>query len=993
MDLPITTLALIAVFCPLVLSLATLLLPRSAILARTLVSIAAAVISVAALVTIMVTQGFNLPTVAVPFVPTLDISFAFRFDQLGQFFALLVAGMGIFINIYARGYFGRDRDELYRFYPTNGFFMTAMVGVVLSDNLLCLLIFWEMTAISSFLLIGWDREDKTAVKLAMQAFITTALGGLALMAGLILLGLATDEWTISGVLASDLSQVNKGLLNAAFLCMFVGAAAKSAQWPFHYWLPGAMAAPTPVSAYLHSATMVKAGVYLCARLYPAFRHLEIWPYVLIGIGTLTMVMGAYLALRSTDLKKIFAYTTVSQLALFICAYGLGTFDHTSHTDHHAFAPVDGASIVLVSEHNPPIESAADEHAAPASQENMIWPIVQIMNHALYKAPIFIIAGAIGLLAGSRDIRKLGGLLRSHKLLAWLCLAAGYAMAAGPGTLSFNAKEAFLYQIYHAAQEHPIIWFVGAAAVFMALVNVAVFVRLLTTFAGLRGSMEADVQEEEPHHHHEREGGFWGACLWWPAAFLLAFQFIGGIFAGPFSRFVSQIETHPNYWASLPWSWQIHFNTPPIYLSLLAISLGVALALSRVWRTFWKDPHDNLYPGFYWLSVTGGGRAFRTIQTGNFRHYVVFVLLAALAGVIASATIRPELLHWPTGPDVAPIYESWPGLLIAIVICVTALLLPIVQQRVVRVLILGSTGFSVTAMYLLYQAPDLALTQLMFEIISVVLFLLVLRMLPDYNPRPKNFKIVGVRIIVSAAIGLSIGWLTYVAATTDLTGVQKLGDFFIANSYQGTALTHGHGGGGNNIVNVILVDFRGFDTIGEITVLGIAALGVWALLSKRDAEDLDFEPVENALDIPGNGGPGISSLVFRTTQRILLPLSLVFAVYMFIKGHQEPGGGFIAGLIAAVALAIFRMATGPGALLRLLPVKPERLIVLGLGLALLTGTASLLFGLPFFTSAHGYIGSGVNQVEWATVMAFDLGVFLVVTGVSIGMIVRLSEELE
>ncbi len=427
MDSSVTLLILIAVFAPLVISLLTLALPRRAITARTLISIAAALVSVGCLLTVMVWRGFAGGPVGVPLAPALDIELTFNPDQLGLFFALLVAGIGVFINTYARGYFGRDQDQLYRFFPTNGFFMTAMVGAVLSDNLLGLLIFWEMTAISSFLLIGWERDDKTAVKLAMQAFITTAAGGLSLMAGLILLGLATGHWSLSTILSADFAGVDGTLLSAAFLCMFVGAAAKSAQWPFHYWLPGAMAAPTPVSAYLHSATMVKAGIYLFARLYPAFRHLDLWPVMLIGFGTLTMVIGGYLALRNHDLKKIFAYTTVSQLALFTCMYGLGAFDHTPHHGSHAALPqqtthVEYALVASTQEHAAEGHPEAGETAAPppddghagaadhavAAEPNVVWPIMQIANHALYKAPLFILAGAIGHLAGSRDIRRLGG---------------------------------------------------------------------------------------------------------------------------------------------------------------------------------------------------------------------------------------------------------------------------------------------------------------------------------------------------------------------------------------------------------------------------------------------------------------------------------------------------------------------------------------------------------------------------------------------------------
>jgi multicomponent Na+:H+ antiporter subunit A len=1013
MDRSLTILALVAVFAPVVMSLATLLLPRSAITTRTIAAILAAIVSVGAIVGVMVLGGYGT-IVSIPFVPALNISFAFHFDQLGCFFALLVAGMGILINTYARGYFGRDGDQLFRFYPTNGFFMTAMVGVVLSNNLLCLLIFWEMTAISSFLLIGWERDDKVAVRLAMQAFITTGLGGLALMAGLILLGIATDVWSLSEVTTMDLSDhPRQGLIAAAFIAMFLGAAAKSAQWPFHYWLPGAMAAPTPVSAYLHSATMVKAGVYLFARLYPAFRHIEIWPYLLIIVGTLTMVIGAYLALRNYDLKKIFAYTTVSQLALFTTAYGLGAFDYDpgahGHGASHA-AVVASDHAILPASFEPPgheaetppghdsgAQYAAEaghasnvEHAETGPIPNVIWPVVQIMNHALYKAPLFILAGAIGHIAGSRDIRRLGNLIRRHRLLASLTLIAAYAMAAGPGTLSFDAKEAFLYQIYHAAEQRPLLWIVGVGAVIMAMANVAIFVRLLTTFVGLKGSMAEDLPpEDDGHHHHEHEHGFWGSCIWWPAAFLLFFQVIGGLFAGWFGDLVAGIETHVLYWDHLPWPWEIHLS-PPLGLSVVAIILGGGLGLSAMLRTFQDDIHNRIYPGFYWLAVTGGGRAFRTVQTGNFRVYVVFMLVAAIAGLIGVTSLEPDLLKWRP----VDLMEHWPGVLITIVICVTTLLLPIVQQRVVRVLILGSVGFSVTAMYLIYQAPDLALTQLMFEIISVILFLLVLRMLPEYNPKPKNLGLVTGRVLVSALIGLSIGWLTYVAASTQLPeGLTTLGDYFLANSYEATTPGTTHGGGGNNVVNVILVDFRGFDTLGEITVLGIAAIGVWSLMSRREVDHIDFKPIYGAQEMPGNGGPAMSSIIFRTSQRILLALSLIFAVYVFMKGHQEPGGGFIAGLIAAVALAIYRMAAGSKALMNAMPIKPEKLVALGLTFALLTGLGALVLGSPFFTSDHGYLGSGVNQVEWASVMLFDFGVFLVVTGVSVGMIARLSEEIE
>jgi len=347
-------------------------------------------------------------------VPSVGMELSFITDGLSIFFGLLVSGIGCLIALYARAYFGKDDEEsLWRFYPLLGVFATAMMGVVLSDNIITLFAFWELTSVSSFLLIGWNRTDPKAVRLAMQAFLTTGLGGMALLGGLVLLATATvgsgdGSWSISAITAamSSGTLANASLVPWAFGLIFIGAGAKSAQWPLHFWLPGAMAAPTPVSAYLHSATMVKAGVYLFGRLFPALHGVVWWAPVLIIIGAITMLLGGFLALRSSELKKIFAYTTVSQLGLLTCMYGLGSFEH-----HH--------------------------------ESNLIWPVMQILNHALYKAPLFIIAGAIMHATGKKMLGDIKGLWYTHRILALIALLAAYALAGGPLTLSFTAKEAFL----------------------------------------------------------------------------------------------------------------------------------------------------------------------------------------------------------------------------------------------------------------------------------------------------------------------------------------------------------------------------------------------------------------------------------------------------------------------------------------------------------------------------------------------------------------------
>jgi len=1013
-----TPLALLtaAVFAPIAAGLASLVAGRDSVTTRTLIALLGPVVSVAALAALWSRHGLADAPVGVELVPAVELALTFRADALGMFFALLVAGVGALIVLYARGYFGPDARSLARFYPTLGFFASAMMGLVLADNMIALLLFWEMTSVSSFLLIGWDRDSRRAARLALQALIVTGLGGLALLGGFLLLGGATGEWSIAaaaqdvadGAVASSWSWAVPWALGLIFL----GCATKSAQWPFHFWLPGAMAAPTPVSAYLHSATMVKAGVYLIARLYPALHAQAGWTPTLVVFGAVTMLLGAVLAFRADELKRIFAYTTVSQLGLFVCMYGLG--------------------------------AVAGGHAG---EGNLIWPVAQILNHALYKAPLFIIAGAIIHIAGRAQLSQLRGLVRERPLLAWICLLGCYALAGGPLTFSFTAKEAFFEMVYSASEVQPWLGAIVVMAVATAMCNVAIFVRFLTTFFA-RPSREGLAAQG---HGHAPERGFWGACIWWPAALLVAAQFVFGAAPALLEATAGRIETHRLVWEHVPTLWHaLAHPAPPLLMSALAIGSGLLLGLAPFWRRPLEDPHNRLFPG----AVTGlesfGARVHSVVQSGNVRVYGYIVTLALLLGLLGAAFVDRGLLDLRTG---GPLLGAELGFVLAAVaattlICVTSIAMPIVRSRIVRVLVLGACGFSVTAMYLLYQAPDLALTQLMFELISIILFLLVLRMLPEEpKARPRGWT--PPRVATSAVAGLAIGWVVLqIAATVDerafptadqqvveaqgatlrraahaaveapitpAEGKQpRLGDWFLARSYVGP--DGSRGGGGENTVNVILVDFRGFDTLGEITVLSIAAMGVFAmigttpaialrrLLRKRrpvgtGSEDVLDAAEEFACVYPGPQ-PSLTSSLFATSMRLILPLGLIFAGYMFFRGHNAPGGGFIAGLVASVAIAVFRMAKGRGALKSLLPIKPAALASLGLGLALATGAAPLLVGLAtgqplsFMHSGQAHIPlAGGEEFHLVSVMFFDLGVFFVVVAVSVGMLNRLTEELE
>ncbi len=906
----------LAIFAPLACGLLTLTLPRRAILLRVLLALAGPAIALAILGLHIAEHGTGGvahfgDAMTVAWMPDLQLNLQLNPDKLGLFFALLVSGIGFFIVIYARGYFGLDADSLYRFYPCLHLFMTAMLGVGLADNFMLLLLFWEMTSISSFLLIGWERDQPGAVRNAMQAFVTTAFGGLAMMGGLILMGVHTGAWSFSdlrglseaGVLQSEAMTI------ASFVLIFVGAAAKSAQWPLHFWLPGAMAAPTPVSAYLHSATMVKAGVYLTGRMWPILAivpGLTIWPALIVPLGAFTMVLGAFIAVQKDDLKQIFAYTTVSQLGLLMCMYGLSAFEY-----HHA--------------------------------HNLIWDVTQILNHAMYKAPLFILAGAIGHVA-SRNLSELRGFVRRGTqpfIMTVVILLAGYALAAGPMTVSFSAKEMFFYQIYHAKESLPKwgFWPLVGAGVATGMFNVAIFVRLATTLLGRdkvsphtpleavsphgngsaahahaakHGSDEehqelttdfvADVTDSlsphghghaATHHHHHgghhHETGFWSWCLWLPGLAIVAFQYVGGFIPGAWDKLFGWLEATPLYFEHFPMTWDAHWGLP-LQMSLCAIGLGLVLGLAPILRRGFKDPHDLIYPGFY-TGVTKiiGPRTFGFIQSGHATAYVALVLLAMVALFAWSIDFGKAITAWPGGAVFEAPHDLLAGYLITVIVCLTTLMMTVVKDRPSRVLVLGSVGFSVTAVFYIYRAPDLALTQISIEIVSLILFLLVLRLLPDQPAGPNKWVLP--RIALALAVGGTMFWLTlssvnvarpmmpYVGA--DGQRIQHLGHYFLRNSKHGEDALHlsegqvygavvdrgaahadsfgtghhddeGHedakphaaehdgkhpgvnlhkGGGGNNVVNVILVDFRGFDTMGEITVLGLAALGVWTLLRR------------------------------------------------------------------------------------------------------------------------------------------------------------------
>ncbi len=1039
-------LLLAAVLAPAVAGGLTAFLPRKLIGLKVLIALAGPLASLVLLGLYLADHGTTAGRAALPWMPDLRLDLAFHADALGSFFALLVSGIGTLIILYGRAYLGPDAAAIGKFYPLICVFMTAMLGLTLADDFLLMLLFWELTSVSSFLLIGWDYTDKTGVKNALQAFATTGFGGLALLGGLAWLGAGTGSWAFSELNASGVAAT--GGVIGAFLLIYGGIAAKSAQWPLHFWLPGAMLAPTPISAYLHSAAMVKAGIYLLARLWPSMGALEAWPWVVVTIGSITMVLGAWIALQRDVLKQILAYTTISQLGLLACAFGL------AHLTYH-------------------------------DEPNVIWGNAQILNHALYKASLFMLAGgvthALGIkaLSGLRGAWHAGG---SRRLYAGLFLLAMAALAALPGTFSFFAKEAFLYQIWHAYEETRSVLPLAllAGTVFVSVCNVAIAVRFARVF------FSRDVAPAARGHGHD--SALWIAMLWLPAALLIGLQWFGGMFGPTAVGWMLPIEATPYYLAAKQFSLAYVATHPgvPLYASLAGIVLGVLLGFSRLWSGCRGDLHDGIFPAAYAGILGGGSVIFGVIQTGRLRWYTwaTVVTLALLLGYTVTsgagfgALLSLPIDAWnearaaPHGNVPSFLAEPAAWLLCGLVV-IGAMMLIFIRDRAARVLVLGSVGFAVTGIFYFYAAPDLALTQLSVEIVSLVLFLLVLNLLPDESPGDRT--LVPPRLVAAIAVGATAAAVTLLASTgtrpdrpallADGTAPASLGDYFLRNSYKGkdtagvdparlgdgvvdrgeghitgfgTKLSPGDdpesahvhkGGGGANVVNVILVDFRGFDTLGEVAVLGIAALGVWTLLRKPptrgDSGETDNRstPYDDTFvdpDIDGNDAfidpyaqgaaaakmsslprgyrpiraERIASPILRTAAKLLVPTAVVFAAYLFFKGHQSPGGGFVGGLATAVALIVYRMSFGCDALYKLLPVRERTMIGVGLLLAVATAAAPLLLGLPLLTSNNGYLPlPGGATFHWATVMVFDAGVFLIVVGSVVGMIDALARELE
>jgi multicomponent K+:H+ antiporter subunit A len=854
----------------------------------------------------------------VDWMPALGLNFSLMLDGLGFFFALLILGIGLLIIAYARHYLSRD-DNMGEFFTYLLLFQGAMVGIVMSDNVLLLLIFWELTSLSSFLLIGFWKHLPAGRQGARMALTVTGMGGLAMLGGMLILGQIVGSYDLSVILQNrELIQADP-LYVPALILILLGCFTKSAQFPFHFWLPHAMAAPTPVSAYLHSATMVKAGIFILARMWPVLSGTPEWFVIVTTAGLVTMVLGAVIALFKHDLKALLAFSTVSHLGLITMLLGTGT----------AF----GAMAAMF----------------------------HILNHATFKAALFMSAGIIDHETHTRDIRRLGGLRHLMPVTFGIATLAALSMAGIPLLNGFLSKEMMLEEAYDTVL-FGVPWLVPVMATVGSLFSAAYCFRLIGhVFMG-------PVRDDYPAKPHDPNPG-----LWFPPALLVVLVVVIGVapfLAEPFVKLVTAsvlggvVEVPTAYFAI----W--HGLVPALFMSIIAV-LGGLLMLAifnpalRLWDAAPRPEAKVIFDAVVSGIVGLARKLILPLHDGKFTRYAA----------VGSVTIIAAGYHaWVTGTVGAPARAVQnPGLVPivgwAVLIAGTGALVMMHRNRLFSLILIGILGLIISIGFVFFSAPDLAMTQFTVEVVTIILLLLALNFLPRETPVEssvlRRMRDGGIAILGGlATFGLAFHYLV-----RDAVG-SPISEFHLANSYQG--------GGGTNVVNVILVDFRGFDTYGEIIVLGIAALLIYAL-----THSLLDGPVRARLASRKPAKPragDVHPMMMVVLTRVIMPVVLMVGFYIFLRGHNEPGGGFIAGLIVAIGMLMQYMANGFAWTSERLRYPYHGVIGAGVLIAGLTGIGSWVFGKPFLTSDFTYVRiPPFGEFELATAALFDLGVFLAVVG--------------
>ena len=889
-----------------------------------------------------------------PWVPELGLEFNLRMDGFAWVLAALITGIGFLVVLYAR-YYMSPADPVPRFFSFLLAFMGAMLGIVISGDLIQLVFFWELTSLFSFLLIGYWHQTAQARDGARMALIVTSAGGFCLFAGILILGHIVGSYDLDRVLASGAVIRSHPLYTPALVLILIGALTKSAQFPFHFWLPQAMAAPTPVSAYLHSATMVKGGVFLLVRLWPALGGTNEWLWLVGTAGLVSFMLGAFIALFQQDLKGLLAYSTISHLGLITLLIGL--------------------------------DSPLGQVAA----------IFHIMNHATFKASLFMAAGIIDHESGTRDLRRLSGLRRFMPITATLAMVAAAAMAGVPLLNGFLSKEMFFAETIeihdNSFLDQALPYIVTLASMF----TVAYSLRFIAeVFFGPPPKELSRTPREPPFLMRS------------PATLLVLGCLLVGIIPGRTIGPLLETALHAVLGNFIPkYSLAVwHGFTPELFMSFVAIAGGVAVYLMlRSYLLVTEGPpllrhikgqriFDRVLVAVSWQLARRLEKLFGTQRLQpQLRLLICAAVLVGLAPVVARG-----IGSWGAGRTT---FDVGFALIWAVGgACALAAAYQGKFHRLAALIFVGGAGLVTCISFVWLSAPDLALTQLVVETVTTVLLLLGLRWLPKRIEKlpqtgaPKRgirwYRLRDLSIAVAAGVGLAA--LAYAVMTRPEPS--SITRFFVENAYTL--------GGGTNIVNVILVDFRAFDTFGEITVLCIVALTVYALLRRfrPAAESIPVPEQQHSQDLYDEAEPSrrkgdtVKSAMATPSlmMAMLFPVIIVVAVFLLLRGHDLPGGGFVAGVTMAVAFILQYMGRGTAWVDAHLRVLPVRWMGTGLLLAAGVGAVAWPFDRPFLTSSFSYVEiPWIGSVPLASALIFDVGVFTLVVGATVLMLIAIAHQ--
>ncbi len=889
---------------------------------------------------------------SLPWLPQLGLVLSLRMDAFAWIFALLISGVGSLVVFYAR-YYMAAADPVPRFFSFLLAFMGAMLGIVLSGNLVQMVIFWELTSFTSFMLIAYWYHRADARRGANMALIVTATGGLCLLAAVLLIGGVVGSYDLDRVLESGDVLRAHSWYPVMLVLLLIGAFTKSAQFPFHFWLPHAMAAPTPVSAYLHSATMVKAGVFLLARLWPALAGTDLWFTLVCGAGLATLLLGAVVALFQRDIKGVLAYSTISHLGLITLLLGM----------------------------NSPLALVA--------------AVFHMMNHATFKASLFMAAGIVDHESGTRDLKRLSGLGRVMPITATLAAVAAAAMAGVPLLNGFLSKEMFFAETIFAGRGPWLSFGLPALATLAGVFSVAYSLRLVhRTFFG-------PLAQNLPRRPHEPTR--WMLA---PSALLVLACLLVGIWPARTIGPILDSAAHALLGPQVPeYSLAVwHGLTMPLVMSAIALAGGLALYVllylrrnGALARAPLASPIDGkrAFDVFMVVLMRTADRLLNTLSTRRLQPQLALIVFAVVAvGALTLWQFAPS----PNDLQLTPIDFSFALLWAVGAACAIGAAMQAKFHRLAALIMTGGAGLVTCLTFAWFSAPDLALTQVSVEVVTTVLLVLGLRWLPKRlelddperrTARARARRMRDAALSIVAGVGLA-AIAFYIMARPRSTGIAR---YFLEHALPD--------GGGRNVVNVILVDFRGFDTFGEITVVGIVALAVYKLLRRfRPASESMPLPRAQVVDgkteaLPTDFTSSLPSGFMRVPAvlgRLLLPVAGVISVFFLLRGHNAPGGGFVGGLVMATAFIVQYMVSGTMWVEARLRIHPQYSISLGLMCATLAGAAAWLAPASFLTSLEWHAELPlIGDVHVSSTLLFDFGVYLLVVGATTLILVALAHQ--